>query len=146
MALSEQHILSNIKRNQDTLKIAHREHVPDGSWAISPGQHHGSDHTNYNFTPDGRVIDQLAPTDLEIDKDNLPGNWINPANYNAQGELISRMTDSQLRNASDEFLKNWRKTNGTSEGAFPSREETPLWMHKYIFPQAQNTRNSLQIA
>ena len=152
MAKSQQQLLSNIRRNQDTLRIennnliAHREHVGDDSWPIIPGQHHGSDHNNYNFTPGGQVIDELAPTDLQIDKENLPGNLINPANYNAQGELISRMTDSQLRDASFKYLENWRKTNGTSEGAFPAKEETPLWMHKYIFPQAQNTRNSLRIA
>ena len=79
--------------NNHGMSIAHRDHTPnfrlDGiDRYITTDKHDPSQH-DIPVDDHGNPLPGLTPTDLDIDKQNLPGNQINPQNYNKDRMLIS---------------------------------------------------------
>ena len=82
-------------------QIAHRDHTPnfrlDGiDRYITTDKHDPSQH-DIPVDDYGRPIPSLKPTDLQIDKQNLPGNMIDPSLYDDADMLLSELNAEQLK-------------------------------------------------
>ena len=81
--------------------ISHRDHTPnfrlDGiDRYITTDKHDPSQH-DIPVDDYGRPIPSLKPTDLQIDKQNLPGNMIDPSLYDDADMLLSELNAEQLK-------------------------------------------------
>ena len=87
--------------NNHGMSIAHRDHTPnfrlDGiDRYITTDKHDPSQH-DIPVDDYGRPIPSLKPTDLQIDKQNLPGNMIDPSLYDDADMLLSELNAEQLK-------------------------------------------------
>ena len=105
--------------NNPEMTIAHRSH--EGLDIQGIPRYLGDSHDPADHLPppgpSGIPIPSLTPTDYEIDQDNLPGNMINPQDYDQDGMLISQnyapydeaMKDLRIRRKQGLPDKDWIK-------------------------------------
>tara|TARA_R100000152_G_C6763023_1_gene187383 strand:- start:132 stop:863 length:732 start_codon:yes stop_codon:yes gene_type:complete len=118
--------------------LAHRSHEPSAIIHGIPRYGWGDDShdpSQHNALPDpaGNPIPVLAPTDLEIDQDNMPYGDIDPQNYTPDGQLISKTPQQQLM--TDVINKVKKLTN---EGKHKEAHD----LYKLWFPQASAGGNN----